>query len=85
LPANSTKNGAFRNPGYQHNVLLKNLKLNTKYYYKFGTESNAIKEISETFSFISSPGIGSEESIHFVVFGDMGVKTPFNHSKFWVC
>lgn len=78
-PANSTDNGAFRDPGYQHDVLLTGLQLNTKYYYTIGN----IGRRSDVLSFVSSPGVGAHLSLDFIMFGDMGVNTPFEHPYFW--
>lgn len=38
-PANST---GYWDPGYTYDVVLKNLKPNTRYYYSFGTENVSI-------------------------------------------
>jgi hypothetical protein len=78
-PANSSKNGGWRDPGFQHDVLLQNLKLNTKYYYQFGSGSMW----STVQSFVTSPGIGSDIPIDIIMFGDMGVKVPFEIPDYW--
>jgi hypothetical protein len=76
-PANLTTN--FISPGQIHTVLLSNLGLNTIYYYRFGDGSNFNDEglWSDTFSFRTSPGVGRDQGVHFIAYGDLGVNPPW--------
>lgn len=61
--------------GYTHDAVMTNLKLNTRYYYVFGDPSTGW---SDEFSFLSSPGVGPDVHVHSVVYGDLGVRIPFD-------
>jgi len=63
-------------PGYIHNVLLKSLTPNTRYYYKFGSDSTLYSDI---FSFNSHVGFGEDAAssiggVKVIAFGDMGTR-----------
>lgn len=55
-----------------HDVLLSDLSLSTKYYYRYGTNSSGW---SEERSFKTPPTPGSA-GVRFVAYGDLGVTTP---------
>lgn len=55
----------FIDPGFIHNVLLTNLKSNTKYYYRVGDGENW----SKVFHFIAPKLIGPEVGIKVIAFG----------------
>ena len=44
-PANQTSQQYFRDPGFIHNVLLKNLELGTTYYYQFGNDKDGWSQV----------------------------------------
>ncbi|PON79646.1 Acid phosphatase [Parasponia andersonii] len=69
-PANESV--GWRDPGFIHDGVMKNLKKGVKYYYQVGSDS---KGWSSTYSFVSRNG-DSDETIAFM-FGDMGTATPY--------
>ncbi|XP_031491511.1 probable inactive purple acid phosphatase 2 [Nymphaea colorata] len=69
-PANSDI--GWRDPGYIHDGLMKNLKPGKKYYYKVGGDEGGW---SPTYSFISKDK-QSDETNAFL-FGDMGTSLPY--------
>ncbi|KAK9107374.1 hypothetical protein Syun_023385 [Stephania yunnanensis] len=70
-PANGSV--GWRDPGWVHDGVMRNLKKGIRYYYKVGSDSGGW---SDTHSFISRDG-DSGETIAFL-FGDMGTSTPYN-------
>ncbi|XP_057948827.1 probable inactive purple acid phosphatase 2 [Malania oleifera] len=70
-PANSS--AGWRDPGYIHDGVMRNLKKGKRYYYQVGSESGGW---SITHSFMSRNG-DSDETIAFL-FGDMGAATPYS-------
>eukprot|EP00743_Colponemidia_sp_Colp-15_P006986 GILK01007539.1.p1 GENE.GILK01007539.1~~GILK01007539.1.p1 ORF type:complete len:660 (-),score=66.82 GILK01007539.1:116-2095(-) len=73
-PANIEAAMRFRDPGYAHKALIKGLKPNTRYFYRYGSN---VQGWSEEYSFVSAPLVG-EQSVptRFVIYGDMGVEGP---------
>ena len=59
----------FWHPGYTYNVLLKNLKPNTRYYYSYGTPDH----MSATANFTTPMLKGDPTPYTFIIYGDMGV------------
>ena len=59
----------FWHPGYTYDVLLKNLKSNTRYYYSYGTEDH----MSVTANFTTPIPKGDSTPYNFIIYGDMGV------------
>lgn len=76
--ANSTK--GFIDVGYFHDVLLSGLKNSQLYQYRVGV-GHALK--SAWVPFVSSPRVGSAETVSFLAYGDQGVFSPFEHLEFW--
>lgn len=77
-PANST---GFIDPGFFHDVLLTGLAPSTLYRYRVGLGRQVY---TDWINFVSAPPTGaSSEFVSFLAFGDMGVKTPFEHTQFW--
>ncbi|KAK9116571.1 hypothetical protein Sjap_015518 [Stephania japonica] len=70
-PANGSV--GWRDPGWIHYGVMRNLNKGTRYYYKVGSDSGGW---SDTHSFISRDG-DSHETIAFL-FGDLGTSTPYN-------
>ncbi|KAF4396344.1 probable inactive purple acid phosphatase 2 [Cannabis sativa] len=70
-PANASV--GWRDPGFIHDGVMKNLKKGVKYYYQVGSDS---KGWSATHSFVSRNG-DSDETIAFM-FGDMGTAAPYS-------
>ncbi|TDH70663.1 hypothetical protein CCR75_004981 [Bremia lactucae] len=70
-PANLTSQQWFRDPGIMHTVILKGLKLGTRYYYKFGSDKDGY---SSVYSFVSRPDV-SVKSAKFIAYADMGVNS----------
>ncbi|KAF4324222.1 hypothetical protein JM18_000186 [Phytophthora kernoviae] len=68
-PANLTSQQWFRDPGNMHTVILKKLKLGTRYFYKFGSEKDGW---SAVYSFMSRPD-DSVKNAKFIAYADMGV------------
>jgi len=71
-PATTIGANYFINPGVMHDVLLPNLALSTRYYYRFGTNSSGW---SEERSFVTPPPVG-HTNVRFIAYGDLGVTTP---------
>ncbi|OVA09220.1 Phosphoesterase domain [Macleaya cordata] len=69
-PANESI--GWRDPGFIHDGVMKNLKMEKRYYYKVGSDSGGW---SATHSFMSWDG-NSDETNAFL-FGDMGTSTPY--------
>lgn len=69
-PANGSI--GWRDPGWIHDGVMKDLKKGVRYYYQVGSDS---KGWSTTRSFVSRNG-DSDETIAFL-FGDMGTSTPY--------
>ncbi|EXB65080.1 putative inactive purple acid phosphatase 2 [Morus notabilis] len=69
-PANESV--GWRDPGFIHDGVMRNLKKGVKYYYQVGSDS---KGWSAIHSFMSRNG-DSDETIAFM-FGDMGAATPY--------
>ncbi|KAJ6432217.1 hypothetical protein OIU84_019460 [Salix udensis] len=69
-PANGST--GWRDPGWIHDGVMKDLKKGVRYYYQVGSDS---KGWSTTRSFVSRNG-DSDETIAFM-FGDMGTSTPY--------
>ncbi|KAJ6718360.1 INACTIVE PURPLE ACID PHOSPHATASE 9-RELATED [Salix purpurea] len=69
-PANGSI--GWRDPGWIHDGVMKDLKKGVRYYYQVGSDS---KGWSTTQSFVSRNG-DSDETIAFL-FGDMGTSTPY--------
>lgn len=65
-PANSY---GYYNPGYTYDVLLRNLRPNTRYYYSYGT----LTHMSDTYNFTTPLPKGDPTPFNFVIYGDMGV------------
>jgi len=65
-PANST---GFTHPGYVYDVVLRNLKPNTQYYYSFGSET----QMSDVLYFNTPLPSGDKTPYKMVIYGDMGV------------
>ncbi|MQL87399.1 hypothetical protein Taro_019950 [Colocasia esculenta] len=70
FPANATL--GWRDPGFIHDGVMKNLLKGWRYYYKVGSDAGGW---SPTHSFISRDS-GSNETIAFL-FGDMGTWAPY--------
>lgn len=68
-PANLTSQQWFRDPGNMHTVILKGLKLGTRYFYKFGSDKDGW---SSVYSLMSRPD-ESVKSAKFIAYADMGV------------
>eukprot|EP01118_Nematostelium_gracile_P011152 TRINITY_DN391_c0_g1_i1.p1 TRINITY_DN391_c0_g1~~TRINITY_DN391_c0_g1_i1.p1 ORF type:complete len:546 (-),score=112.39 TRINITY_DN391_c0_g1_i1:21-1658(-) len=58
----------FRDPGQIHDVLLSELKPNTKYYYRCGTKT----KMSQEYYFWTRQFSGPDVGVNVVAFGDMG-------------
>lgn len=71
---------AFISPGNLHDVLMTGLKPETLYRYQVGTGGVVL---SDWIRFVSPPIVGPSSEVDFLIFGDMGVKTPFDHTDFW--
>lgn len=69
-PANETGAGKFTDPGMLHDIVMTDLKLDTRYYYKVGLEYGEVW--SSIYSFISAPPVSPDSSFSFVVFADQG-------------
>uniref|UniRef100_A0A7S2PG94 Purple acid phosphatase N-terminal domain-containing protein n=1 Tax=Leptocylindrus danicus TaxID=163516 RepID=A0A7S2PG94_9STRA len=69
-PANKTGPGKFTDPGMLHDVLMKDLKPDTRYFYKVGLKNGNVW--SPVLFFISAPPVGPDSSYTFVVFADHG-------------
>ncbi|PIA62993.1 hypothetical protein AQUCO_00200780v1 [Aquilegia coerulea] len=71
----SPANGSigWRDPGFIHDGVMRNLKNGKRYYYKVGSDEGGW---SVTHSFISRDG-DSDETYAFL-FGDMGTSTPYS-------
>ncbi|XP_074329006.1 putative inactive purple acid phosphatase 2 [Apium graveolens] len=63
----------WRDPGFIHDGVMKDLKQGTRYYYKVGSDSGGW---SISYSFVSHNG-NSSETVAFL-FGDMGTATPYS-------
>nr|WJJ62495.1 inactive purple acid phosphatase 2 [Fagopyrum tataricum] len=70
-PAN--KSVGWRDPGFIHDGVMKDLKRGKRYYYQVGSDSGGW---SRTYSFVSR-NEDSDETIAFM-FGDMGTAAPYN-------
>jgi hypothetical protein len=66
-PANINIQPFFRDPGMLHEVLLEDLKPETKYFYRCGSPDYGW---SEEYSFVTSPHEGYS-SVSFIFYGDM--------------
>jgi hypothetical protein len=67
-------------PGMLHDVLITGLKPQTLYQYQVGTGGVVRTDWQR---FVSAPSVGATTSVDFLMYGDMGVKTPFEHTPFW--
>ncbi len=76
-PANITSAVCFRDPGFQHDVLLTELEPGQRYYYRVGHPG---LPRSEEFSFVAAPEAGSKAKVRFAAFGDQGVAY---HPSWW--
>ncbi|KAF5745436.1 putative Nucleotide pyrophosphatase/phosphodiesterase [Tripterygium wilfordii] len=70
-PANEST--GWRDPGWIHDAVMKDLKKGVRYYYQVGSDS---KGWSETHSFMSR-NEDLDETVAFL-FGDMGTATPYS-------
>ena len=68
-PANNKT--MFIDPGYRHEILIKNLQLNNTYQYQYGFKNG---KLSPSYSFYT----GNKDEEVAILFGDMGSKLPFN-------
>jgi hypothetical protein len=78
-PAN--KSGNWIDPGSLHDVLMTGLAPASLYQYRV---SVAGKNHSDWRPFVTAPPTGADQSVRVVLFGDMGVQTPFQHTAFWM-
>jgi hypothetical protein len=69
----STQTGTSRTYGtvYSHNVVIKNLEPNSKYYYSCG---DATAGFGPTYSFTTAPVPGDRSPFAIAVIGDMGIR-----------
>ncbi|KAK2572788.1 putative inactive purple acid phosphatase 2 [Acropora cervicornis] len=65
-PANGP---SFVDPGFIHDVLLRNLTPGSRYYYTYGSETS----MSSLHNFVAAPVVGSAEPFTALVYGDMGL------------
>lgn len=59
----------FRDPGFQHKVVLTNLLPDQRYFYRFGNDADGWSNVH---SFRSKPP-SSARTAKFIAYGDMGV------------
>lgn len=69
-PANITAQAWFIHPGYLHTVLLTGLSPSQTYFYRFGSEADGW---SAVYSFTSRPLAGSNATVKFIAYADLGV------------
>ena len=69
-PASTINQGHFRDPGYLHKVILKGLKSEQRYYYRFGSDEQ--QRWSAVYSF-KARAHGRQQETKFLAYGDMGV------------
>lgn len=79
-PANASV--GFIPPGYQHDVLVSGLASESLYEYRVGC--NGVLSAADARRFVSAPPVGPATHVDFLMFGDMGVNTPFDHTDFWL-
>jgi hypothetical protein len=72
-PANITSQQQFIDPGFQNDVLLRNLKPGTTYYYIYGSDNETFSDISH---FTTPQGVGPNFPVKFVAYGDLGIDQP---------
>lgn len=68
-PATIVSQVWFRDPGYMHKVILQELALGKRYFYRFGNDKDGW---SEVFSFKSRPA-PAVKTTKFIAYADMGV------------
>ena len=76
-PANASV--GFVPVGQLHTVALEALAPATLYRYRIATA----RGFTPWTSFVSPPPVGANVSVDVVLFGDMGVQTPYTHTEFW--
>lgn len=69
-PGNSS---GWLSPGLIHDAIMSNLTSQTAYFYRYGNDQDGW---SSTFRFVSPP-CAADTEVNFVIFGDLGVQTPF--------
>lgn len=70
FPANVTGQAWFRDPGFMHTVILTELALGSRYYYRFG---NDVDGWSAVYSFKARPDPRTKRTTHFLAYADMGI------------
>lgn len=73
--------GNWIDPGSIHDVLFTGLAPATLYQYRVGV---AGLNTSDWRPFVTAPLVGTSDTVNIVLFGDMGVQTPFEHTAFWM-
>ncbi|KAJ0389687.1 hypothetical protein ATCC90586_011015 [Pythium insidiosum] len=69
-PATTMGQRLYRDPGYMHTVVMRDLEPDVDYYYQFGNDVDGWSDVSQ---FRSPPRVVPNATVKFIAYGDMGV------------
>eukprot|EP01117_Protostelium_nocturnum_P003237 TRINITY_DN14196_c0_g1_i1.p1 TRINITY_DN14196_c0_g1~~TRINITY_DN14196_c0_g1_i1.p1 ORF type:complete len:572 (-),score=157.83 TRINITY_DN14196_c0_g1_i1:70-1785(-) len=80
LCGSPAKDWGWKEPGILYDVVLRNLTMGKKYFYKFGSNETGFSQEAQFRAPSPSP---TTKSVNFVCFGDLGKFTPDGTSEHW--